>query len=300
MDNNSDRKFAGFVMTYERPEIILDTISKIFEQSLPPEKLLIVDNSETDKTQKLIEGLGDSRLGYFRVGHNAGPAGAAKIGLQKLVLEGYDWIYWGDDDDPPAFPDMFERLLILGDTQNVKPGIVGCVGQYFNRRKGDVIRVTDELLSNSDFVKVDSIAGNQSMIINTEVVRKGILPDERLFFGFEELDFCLRVKKAGFNLLVPCDLFIRSRVKYNRINLEKPIYIKQEISKLPRQYYSIRNMLFILKSNNLWIALIFQIAKSIAKAVYAFRYGMEYGRLNLKWIARGLLDGIMDRLGKLK
>src|SRR5690349_18373259 len=98
MKSRDSVRFAGFIMTYERPGIILDTIGRVLAQTRPPEKLLIVDNSESSETKKLIEHLNDNRIQYFAVGYNAGPAGAAKIGLQKLAEGGFDWIYWGDDD----------------------------------------------------------------------------------------------------------------------------------------------------------------------------------------------------------
>lgn len=286
-------------MTYERPEILLDTISKVFAQTLPPEKLLIVDNSETNRTELLMSKLDDSRAEYFRVGYNAGPAGAAKIGLQKLADAGYDWIYWGDDDDPPTFEDSFEKLFAMIDSNaHSEIGIVGGVGQYFNRSTGVIERVSNNELMESKTLRVDSIAGGQTMVVNARVVREGILPNEKLFFGFEELDFCLRVKKAGFNLLVPCDLFIRSRVKYNRINLEKSIYIKQEISKLPRQYYSTRNMLHILRQQRWMKAYYYQLAKSVIKSIYGFRFGLKYGFYNSQMILLAIYDYMNNKLGK--
>jgi glycosyltransferase involved in cell wall biosynthesis len=87
-----NKEFAGFIITYERAEIIGETIRKIFEQTLPPEKILIVDNSVSDTTEKVVVGLNDTRLAYHRMGYNAGPAGAAAFALKQLANEGYPWI----------------------------------------------------------------------------------------------------------------------------------------------------------------------------------------------------------------
>ena len=46
--------FAAFVMTFERSHLINDTIDKLLIQSLPPEKVLIIDNSISSKTQDLF------------------------------------------------------------------------------------------------------------------------------------------------------------------------------------------------------------------------------------------------------
>lgn len=75
--------FAGFIITYNRPKVLHETILKIFSQSYPPGKIWIIDNSEDFNTQALIDQINDDRLIYYRVGFNSGPAGAAEIGLRS-------------------------------------------------------------------------------------------------------------------------------------------------------------------------------------------------------------------------
>ena len=65
-------RLGGFIITYNRPEILGDTITKVFAQSFPPEILWIVDNSEGLETYHLISSLEDSRIGIHRMGHTAG------------------------------------------------------------------------------------------------------------------------------------------------------------------------------------------------------------------------------------
>lgn len=159
-------KFGAFIMTYERHHVLEDTISKIFQQSFPPEKILIVDNSESNLTEALIKRLSNPRLEYIRVGENIGPSGASKIGLQRLTAEGFEWIYWGDDDDPPLFIDTFEKLVsLISNFKKGTIGILGAVGHYFNPLSGEIRRASDNELEATEFIQVDSIAGNQSMLM---------------------------------------------------------------------------------------------------------------------------------------
>ena len=289
-------RFAAFIITYERPVIVLETIKKVFLQTRSPEKLLIIDNSESNTTEINIAKLEDSQIDYFRVGYNAGPAGAAKIGLQRLSEAGYDWIYWGDDNDPPDFEDVFDVLLNLKSKSTEKRiGVIGAVGHYFNLRNGNIIRVADEELVRREVLEVDSVAGGMSMIVNVEVVKDGILPNPAFFFGFEELDFCLRVKRKGYKLLVSTDLYQRSRKKYNRTNFKTPFYSVRSIDSLWRQYYSIRNLLWILKGNKYYTALGYQVIKSMSKTLFGFRYGVEYGTRNAKVIFKGIWHGLISK-----
>jgi len=281
------------MMTYERPLILKGTIKKVLSQTFPPDKILVVDNSETEDTQELISSLNNPKIAYHRVGYNAGPAMAAKIGLQKLAEEGYQWIYWGDDDDPPVFEDAFEQLfLAISENKNRRVGVVGAVGQYLNRISGNIRRVSNQDLKKESQISVDSIAGGMSMIVSAEVVKLGIFPEEKLFFGFEELDFCLKTKQAGFDLLVPSLLFLRSREKYNRVNYKRPAYVVKEVSSLKRQYYSIRNILWIYRAHRMYFAFLYQLLKNIFKSLYGFRYGISYGKLNFMMVGKGILHGL--------
>ncbi|WP_026838111.1 glycosyltransferase [Gillisia sp. JM1] len=98
-------------MIYECSEIILNTINKLQSQTFPPEVILIVDNSNSNLTKEVIQGQGFQDVIYHQVGYNSGPAGAAYYGLKELTRLGYDWIYWGDDDNPPRDRHEFEDLF---------------------------------------------------------------------------------------------------------------------------------------------------------------------------------------------
>lgn len=274
-------RFGGFLITYNRPKILLDTIQKIFYQTYPPELLWIIDNSENLNTDHAIAGLLDPRIKFFYMGFNSGPAGAAAKGLELCGKEGLDWIFWGDDNDPPFRNDCFERLLTIS-RQNPFIGVLGTVGQFFDRKKGVIKRVQTRLLEKKETIEVDYVAGGMCMLVNGEVARLGIAPDPKLFFGFEELDFCLKVSRKGFIILVDCKLFLEARILHNRVNFERPDYQKKE--NLNREYYSLRNLLYISNSLTLPSMKNRLIKKWLMKSLYGFRFGPIYGYKNFKLI----------------
>jgi GT2 family glycosyltransferase len=292
-------KFGAFVITYERSSSLLQYLADLFSQKYPPEIVLVVDNSSDFQTRDLVMSMGDGRVVYHRVGFNSGPAGASLIGLEFFLQKGFAWIYWGDDDDPPEFGDEFKELLKLAeDPANKDVGILGVVGHKFNRLSGEIIRTKDNDLEFNSVLEVDSVAGNQCMLVNGEMVRKGILPDPDLFFGFEELDFCLRARKAGYRILVPTRLFARARAHHGRSDLRKTVYNRKDLSRIRREYYSTRNLLVILRKNHLWPAFGYQSIKALLKMIYGFRYGLQYGKVNFTMVGIGLWDGICNLQGR--
>ncbi len=274
-------RLGAFVITYNRPDTLLETIQAIFDQTYPPDFLWIIDNSENLETDHAIAGMLDSRIRYYRMGYNAGPAGAAAKGLELCAQEGADWIYWGDDNDPPFRLDCFERLLAIRDV-NPFCGVLGSVGHFFDRKKGVIKRIQTRLLEKKEWVEVDSIAGGMCMLVSAEVVKAGVLPDKNLFFGFEELDFCLKVSRKGFALVVDCGLFLEARKESGRLDFERPVY--QQKKNLAREYYSLRNLLYISDTLTLDAMKKRLFGKWLAKAFYGYRYGLGYGWRNMRMI----------------
>ena len=290
-------KFGAFIMTYERPKVLMATIEKILSQTFPPEKILIVDNSESDNTQSSIQTLDCCKIHYFRTGHNAGPAGAAKIGLELLTEEGYDWIYWGDDDDPPRFPDCFELLL-----KNVNSGIgaIGAVGSQFDWSTGLRRRYKDEELNG--LLPVDTIGGGFCMLVNAHVLDSDTLPNPKLYFGLEEFDFCQKLIKKGFQVCVLGELLYRYRAQSNKLGLEKrpSIIPRRELGTIHREYYTYRNGIYLMlyEFKKYKIALLY-IIKGLVKIPFGFFKGVKFGFRNARILLLAIMHGVVGKLGKV-
>lgn len=289
-------------MTFERPDEVRNMIDKLQAQSVPPEKILVVDNSSSFETKLLIDGLANLAVEYYRVGFNSGPAGAAYFGLQILAGQGYEWISWIDDNDPPTDVDDYRNLFEVLNRATLihqKIGIVGKVAGRFGRLTGRTLSFRNFELKD-DIMEADFVPGNTVSLINGKMIRSGVLPTTKLFFGFEELDFCLKVGRAGYKILFDAGAFLRNRRATGRGHPQYK-YKGQSIGvpkMLWRQYYSVRNMLWTLASNNLWIALIFNLLRSVVKSFYGLRYGFKYGTQNfgVQWLA--ITHFLLGKYGK--
>lgn len=294
----NELKFAGFVMTYERAEILVETIDIIFSQSVTPEKLLIVDNSITYDTQHRLDLLNDPRIEYHRVGYNSGPAGAAAIGLKILASQGYDWIYWGDDDDPPIFNNTFEILLNIA-TTNQNCGCVGAVGNYFNRLTGFVSRPTNDELVGDGLLSVDTIAGGMTKIVNGNMVTNyNIFPDKKLFFSFEDLEFDIKIKKIGYSLLVDKSFYLQHRHFHNRIVLPPKNLRRKSDNALKREYYTIRNDMYIFFKNKFYFANIVIFSYFTLKSIVSYKFGLDYGNKTFLNVMKAFKDFLFGNYGK--
>lgn len=294
-----ERTLAAFIMTYERAKTLEDTIDRILEQTVPPEKILIVDNSAGFETKELIENLGNPVLEYFRVGYNAGPAGAAKIGLERLASEGFSWIYWGDDDDPPRTHDAFQTLLEIPIENKGEVGILGLMGNNFNVHTALITKLKlDEMRG---IREVNSMAGGSMMLVNGMVVKRGIVPDEQLFFGYEELDFCLRVRKAGYRILVDADYYRAAKINSTKRSGNRLDRLGINIGRnsLWRQYYSTRNLLIIVcEKERSGFGLISILLRTLFKMGISYFKGIKFGRDYSVLMIRAFVDFARGRKGR--
>jgi GT2 family glycosyltransferase len=297
MDISKPYSFAAFVITKDRPEILISTISKLLEQTLVPDYILIVDNSASAETKSKFQQMVDDRIGYHAVGYNSGPAGGAYWGLKLLFEKGFDWVLWVDDDDPPKFNNLFEDLFqIIYVNDNQFLGMVGAVGERFNRIGAKIVRLKDDQLKG--YLDVDTISGNMFPLVSKRVLERGIMPTADFFFGFEDLGFCLAIKRAGFHILTSGDVHLNHRKETGRLNFNKKTYNKRSHEALWREYYSIRSLIFILlyQEKKLLGSCLF-ILKNMVKSMFVFIFGFRYGIKTFIMIWKGIIDGLSGRLG---
>lgn len=291
--------YAAFIITYNRSGIIADTIDRILKQSLPPKKILVIDNSDNKETEKIIMDLKNPILDYYYVGHNSGPSGGAYIGLKELANQNFDWLFWVDDDNPPTNCYIIEKIFDILPSVNIENcGQLGLVGHRFNKWTGEIERLEDEELK-ENVIEVDTIGGGQCKIISTKVARLGIFPEKKLFFGFEDLDIDIKIKKAGFKSYVSGKLFYEARKDANRLNYKRRTVISMDNNLLNRHYYSIRSLLSIFSSNYYISALLYLSIKKFLTVILAFKQGPKAGIKYSKIMFLAYYHFIIGKYGKV-
>jgi GT2 family glycosyltransferase len=296
-DNNV--RFGAFVITLNRPHLLKRTLQLLLSQTRPPDHILVVDNGQSNETQSVVAAFSPALITYHAMSENVGPAGAAAYALDQLSRQGYEWIYWGDDDDPPSSSDTFERLLEVASSTGEDTGAVGAVGAMWDWAKGEIRRVPDESLTG--IISVDLIAGNQQLILRREMVANVGLPDSRLFFGLEETEYCLRIRTAGYRLLVNGDMMREYRAKAGHLNWSPPRarLPRHSYDSIWRQYYSTRNHIFAMTRTFQRPQLARrELRKAVARTCCSWGRGPRYGLAFTKLQLRAIVDGYLGHMGR--
>jgi glycosyltransferase involved in cell wall biosynthesis len=292
-------KLGIFYVTFNRPAILKNTIEKTLLQQRPPDTILIVDNANSSETASLAKQYSPRGVIYKSTGSNLGSAGGTAYGVRWLYEEGYDWICSGDDDNPPLANDTFVRLLRILENGSSDIGGAGVVGARWNWKQGALVRFDDAELNG--VMDVDFIGGNHLLTVSRQVVSKVGTPEPQLFFGYPDLEYCLRIRRSGYRLLVDTDLMKQYRAQFGRTGLTvnpSPVP-RRSIHAAWRDYYTIRNYIYMMRRTFERKDLANKAAlKSLVKCCASWTRGPAYGFTSTRFHLRGIWDGYHDHLGK--
>jgi GT2 family glycosyltransferase len=293
---------GAFIVTFHREDHLRRSLEVLMAQTRPPDAVLVVDNGSSAETAALVGELGRTtsrtELLYEDTGANLGSAGGTAYGTRRLGELGFDLIYSGDDDNPPRTPDTLERLLDLLGRSGDEVGGVGTVGARFDWRRGGVERIPDEELEGT--LPVDFIGGDHKLILRRAVVEAGGIPDARLFFGYPDLEHCLRLRRDGWALRIEGQLMRQYRELTGKLGLRA---VRSPIPRRPRSalwrtYYTTRNYIHMMRSTFQRPDLARrQTGKVLVRSLAAWRKGVGYGADHARFQVRALADGWRGRLG---
>lgn len=290
--------------TYRRPDQLTLTLAALAAQTLVPDHLVIVDNGgDAGPVVWAPETRGRSaamRTVLLNPGSNTGPAGALATGLRHVLdhAGAEDLVVTLDDDDPPLFDDTLEALVRTARTlAGVDPhfGAVGSGGSRWDGRRNRLTRLRNDELTGGP-VPVDVISGNHFPLMRVGVVEKvgPYLAD--LFYGFDDLEFFLRMRRSGWHVYCADDQLLRRRRAQGR---DGSASLPSRRLGPPdwRRFYSIRNSVFIARryAGPLAAARLVgrYVGKVLANAVIDPRAAAAHTSLTL----RACRDGLRGRLG---
>ena len=189
------------IVTYNRLALLKECLAAIEKQTYPINKTIVIDNCSTDGTEEFLKAYaGQPQYLVVRTERNIGGAGGFSLGVKTAAMEGADYIWMMDDDTIPA-PGALEALMqaatlseeigfvcskVLWTDQSVHPrNMPGGVKEEVLRHGG----ITARRCEVCTFV---------SVLVSARAVRKVGLPIKEFFIWFDDIEYTLRITRAGF------------------------------------------------------------------------------------------------------
>lgn len=284
------------IPTFRRSSRLSDTI-----RSLEPTKSLlrsvfVIDNGQSAATRDDCRALAVETglpVVYIDPGGNIGPAGATARAME-LALDpaGQDhWVLRLDDDRPMPrglLPLLLDEAVAALEEDSRTAG-VGLDGAVWKRRRA---RLVSPERGDDRFVAVDYLKTNHFPLFHTRAVREIGGFREDLFFGMTEVEYGIRARRSHFTLKEAARL--RHFVEPNNTTRRRFVRTSDW-----RRYYSLRNLLIILRDNGQpFTAIRVGVSRGLLRPLLDLALDPHEGARNLRLSTRALADASRRRMGK--
>lgn len=178
-----------------------------------PHRVLVVDNGSTDDSTARIRAA-FPQVEVLETGANLGYAGGNNAGIRHALAQGADYVLVLNNDVTlhPACVGELVRAAVTAPRAGIvgplvldadTPERVQSAGMRVNAL-GDAVRLCAGEPAPTDgqgVTPVDAVSGCAMLVSAQAIAETGML-DERFFLYREEVDWCLRMAQAGYQVLV--------------------------------------------------------------------------------------------------
>jgi GT2 family glycosyltransferase len=203
---------AVVVVTYNRADLLTAMLDGLARQTHTPDIVIVVDNASTDHTRQVLEHAPNLDLVAMHMTDNLGGAGGFHLGMETAFERGFDRIWLMDDDVVPA-PDCLEILMaqdeacLMSVREDTHGHLVEKAATHFDLARARSIRpkrrsVETDYRDRSQMperVELHNVAF-EGFLVRREVVEAVGLPDSSYFIFYDDVDFALRARRAGYRI----------------------------------------------------------------------------------------------------
>ena len=241
-------KVCVVVVNWNKKDYVLKLLEALRHINYDNYDIVIVDNASTDGSAEVIKRKFPEVI-LIQNEENLGGTGGFNTGMRYALKKGdYKYIWWLDNDAMVEKDTLVELLKVIEADEKI--GIAGSMilnpekkeyvvelGGFVNWELGIwkpnlrnklVAEIEDEV------VEVGYVAAC-SAIVKTDVLKKIGIMDERMFLHWDDIDLCLRCKRAGYKVVAT-----KNSVIYHGVEKSiPPVFL----------YYDTRNALICMSKH---------------------------------------------------
>lgn len=250
------------ILNYNGKEDTLDCLRSLAKIAYPNYRIVVVDNASVDgSVEAICREFPDVYL--IRNQDNLGFAEGNNVGIRYAVERRTDYVFLLNNDTV-VDPWVLDQLIKVGEA-NSRIGILGPVIYHYHRPEKvwssggriywPVGTARYILKAPTGRMEVDFMSGCALMIKSAVIEQVGLL-DPDFFLYYEDVDWSVRVRKAGYKLVLVPTSVVRHRAM-KAVGGRSPTH---------EYYVSRNNLLFMRKHSSsflwtvFWPAFLFKVA----------------------------------------
>ena len=238
---------AVVIVTFNRADLLARCLAGLAALDRRPDRVYVVDNASTDHTAEVLGRVTDLPLTVITSEVNDGGAGGFHRGMRTAYDDGHDRIWLMDDDVVPAPGCLGALLASSGPAQMaVREDLDGRLCEKaatrFDLRNPLAIRpkrqTVDERYPTRAAmpaeVPIENVAF-EGFMVHRRVVDAVGLPDPGFFIFYDDVDYAVRVRNAGFPIVA-----VRDAVLVRQLDFDQ-----QHDMRSWKGYYMYRNLFVV-------------------------------------------------------
>ena len=222
---------AVVIVTFNRADLLTGMLDGLAGQTRKPDAVFVVDNASTDHTREVLEArvkLGDIPLRLTHSDDNLGGAGGFQLGVRLAYDAGYDRIWLVDDDVVPA-PDCLAVLMaededcLAAVREDTSGALVEKAAIDFDLRHPLTLRPKRASVDDTyaDRASMPPRVEIQNVSFEGFLFRRGVvdrigMPDASYFIFYDDVDFAVRARRAGFRIWAIRDAVLVRQLEFSQ------------------------------------------------------------------------------------
>lgn len=235
-------EISAIILNYKHPKDTISCLRSLLKADGGKEvAYYVVDNSPEEKFEKEIKKQ-FPKINYIGSPANLGFAAGNNQAIKKILKSGSQYILIINPD--VVVGKAFFWPLLSDFAKDNRAGIAAPAIRHQQRgitffglsgkvdwKTGKAAHVNLRRLPKNKGVKKAEFVTFACVLIKTEVFRKVGLLDERYFMYLEDVDFCLRVKEAGFHILLDQKVVVdhRTSSSFDKPTDKLPISFRSQL-----------------------------------------------------------------------
>jgi GT2 family glycosyltransferase len=280
-------KIAVVIVTFNRCNELVKTISAIQNQGILVNDIIVINNNSTDNTKNILDS-NFKNIQSIHLNENIASAGGFSKGMQTAFEKGYDWVWLFNDDSRPVEGSL-KSILVHLNSDKIEIGLLKIANKdennkavllYWNGvRKPFSVDVSNEIVQ-TDLITFDGC------IISKKTIEKIGYCDPLYFMGTYEFDYCLKAKDAGIGVYTLPNGLIEDG-KLGGKNGTPPW----------RQYYNTRNHLWLALNRKSFVIFKGWLIREIKYTLSIILSG-DKKIIRLVFKLRAIRDAVLNKRGK--
>jgi rhamnopyranosyl-N-acetylglucosaminyl-diphospho-decaprenol beta-1,3/1,4-galactofuranosyltransferase len=226
--NPRSETVAVVVVTYDRADLLGRMLAGLAALERLPDAVIVVDNASSDHTPETLAAATNPGLQVIRTDDNLGGSGGFHLGVKTAYDAGFDRIWLMDDDVVPA-PDCLTVLLaqdeacLMAVREDLAGRLVEKAATRFDLRNPLVIRPKTGMVETDygsrdrmpERVEIENVAF-EGFMMRREVVDAVGLPDESYFIFYDDADYAIRARRAGYRIWAVRDAVLVRQLDFDQ------------------------------------------------------------------------------------